>query len=231
MATLNQLDFYGLTFGHDDLVSEGGERFVYRHLSYPNFVFKRQKKGEELERKSGLKGWMLRRFPESTKRIIRKEYRAYVDTCLAEYDDDLDKLPVSKIYSFAQSNIGVVQISEKITLDGVNIGPTLIGPTLANLHQTIGISAEKIEMMNNFVDLLLRFYMPTNDVSAQNIVLGKRNGIEGLFCVDGFVDIHLILVWTYYYRVRRDMLAERMQKMAFGLNIYFDKKSLCFSMS
>lgn len=225
MATLNQLDFYGLTFGHDDLVSEGGERFVYRHLSYPNFVFKRQKKGEELERKSGLKGWMLRRFPESTKRIIRKEYRAYVDTCLAEYDD-LDKLPVSKIYGFAQSNIGVVQISEKITLDGVNIGPTL-----ANLHQTIGISAEKIEMMNNFVDLLLRFNMPTNDVSAQNIVFGKRNGIEGLFCVDGFGDIHLIPVRTYFSRVRRDMLAERMQKMAVGLNIHFDKESLCFSMS
>ncbi len=225
MATLNQLDFSGLTFGPADLVSEGGERFVYGHLNYPNFVFKRQKKGEELERKSGLKGWMLRRFPESTNRIIRKEYRAYVDTCLAEYDD-LDKLPISKIYGFAQSNIGVVQISEKITLDGVNIGPTL-----ANLHQTIGISAKKIEMMNNFVDLLLRFYMPTNDVSAQNIVLGKRNGIEGLFCVDGFVDIHLILVWTYFYRVRRDMLAERMQKMAFGLNIHFDKKSLCFSMS
>lgn len=216
-------DFSGLTFTLEDLVSEGGERFVYAHPDYAKFVFKRQKQGRELERKSGLKGWMIRKFPSNAKRIIKKEYRAYVDTCLAAYDD-LEKLPISKLYGFAQANIGVVQIAEKVTLDGVNIGPTL-----SYLHQTEGISSEKTDLLNEFVDLLLRFNIPTNDVSGQNIVLGKRGDKEKFICVDGFGDIHLVPVRTHSTRVRRDMLAERMEKMARGLGLRFDKKNFRFS--
>jgi len=216
-------DFSGLTFKHDDLVSQGGERFVYTHSDYTHFVFKRQKQLAELERKSGMKGWMLRNFPDFTNRIIKKEYRAYVDTCLAAYDD-LEKLPVSKIFGFAQSNIGVVQIAEKVTLDG-----TSIGPTLSQLHRTGGLSAERLDLLNEFVALLIRFNIPTNDVSAQNVVLGRRRGLEKFICVDGFGDIHLVPVRTYSARVRRDMLAERMQKMARNLDLRFDKALFAFS--
>ncbi|MBQ1203149.1 MAG: hypothetical protein IIX61_05010, partial [Loktanella sp.] len=169
------------------------------------------------------KGWMNRRFPGAANRIVKKEYRAYVDTCLAARDD-LEKLPVSKIFGFAQSNIGVVQIAEKVTLDGVTLGPTL-----SQLHGTEGLSDERLDLLNEFVDLLLRFNIPTNDVSGQNIVLGHRNRREKFICVDGFGDIHLVPVRTYSARVRRDMLAERMQKMSGQLDVHFDKAAFAFS--
>jgi len=216
-------DFTDLIFTDDDLVGVGGKRKVYRNRNYDRFLFKKQRPLSELELKSDLKGFLLKRFPTLIDHMLKKEYRGYVHASVKRICD-FEDAPVSKLYGFAQSNIGLVQIVEKVSLDG-----KVVGPTLTALYQDGGLTDSRLALLNDLVRLLLEWNIPMHDLTGNNIVLGKRAGKEKFICVDGIGDIHLIPVRTYFSRVRRDALAQSLIKTARRLDLTFDKQKFLFS--
>lgn len=216
--------FSDLNFTADDLASQGSQRLVYTHPHYSDFIFKKQKPLADLSLKNDFKGWTTRRFPGVLNRVVDKEYRAYVTACLGAATD-IENLPISKMFGFAQSNIGIVQIAEKVSLDGKTIGPTVM-----QLLQSGGLTIKRLALLNDFVDLLVRSDIPMHDVTAHNIVLGQqRRGQEMFICVDGVGDVHAIPVRTYFRRVRRDALAHSLTKTARSLDLSFDRQSFSFA--
>ncbi len=216
-------DFTDLIFTDDDLVGAGGKRKVYINRHYEKFVFKKQRPLSELELKSDLKGFLLKRFPTLIDHMLKKEYRGYVHACVKR-SSDFEDAPVSKLYGFAHSNIGIVQIVEKVSLDG-----NMVGPTLTALHQGGGLTDGRLALLNDLVQLLLAWNIPMHDLTGNNIVLGKRGGKEKFICVDGIGDIHLIPVRTYFPRIRRDALTHSLTKTAKQLDLSFDKQKFLFS--
>ena len=216
-------DFTDLMFTDDDLVGAGSKRKVYRNQKYDNFLFKKQRPLSELELKSDFKGFLLNRFPTLIDHMLKKEYRAYIHACVKR-TSDFEEAPVSKLYGFAHSNIGVVQIVEKVSLDG-----KAVGPTLTALHQDGELTDARLALLNGLAQTLLAWNIPMHDLTGNNIVLGKRGEKEKFVCVDGIGDIHLIPVRTYFSRARRDALTHSLSKTGKHLGLSFDKKSCLFS--
>ena len=129
-------------------------------------------------------------------------------------------------FGFAQSNIGMVQIAEKVSLDGITMGPTL-----AALREDGELDEGRLALLNTFALALLRWQIPTNDISGRNIVLGQRNGHEMFLAVDGFGDIHAIPSRTYSKWIRRHFLAQRFTKVADRLSLDFDPKAFAFRLA
>ncbi|MFG5382383.1 YrbL family protein [Yoonia sp. R2-816] len=218
-------DFSDLTLTDADIVAEGGERWIYCSELYPSFVFKKQKPPQSRDLKNNLKGNSMKMFPSLADRIVRKEYKAYVDCCLSA-NRNLEDIPVSRLYGFAQSSIGIVQVAEKVSLDGESLGPTL-----ASIYRDGRLTEGRLKLLNEFVQLLLDWEMPTNDISAANIVLGMRGGQEKFLAVDGFGDIHVVPVRTYFQKSRKHQLRYRMTKVARSLGIHFDPERFAFGLS
>ena len=216
------MNFEQLHFSDDDLVAEGRERWIYQSPRHPDLVFKLQKPIERRELKNDLKSHFLRTFPQLRYHIVRKEYRAYVSTALKELDS-LQSIPVNHLYGFASSNLGLVQIAEKVSLD-----TETLGPTLGQLHRRDQLNDDRLALLNEFVQALLRCGIATNDISAQNIILGMRSGKEVFVAVDGFGDIHLLPLRTYSRRMQRYYLGKRLTKVARGLSLRFDPTTFTF---
>lgn len=207
-----------------DLIAEGGERWVYGHPDFSDLVFKLQKPVSQRDLKMNTKGLSIRMFPTLRNRIVKKEYKAFIDCCI-EGTEPLEDVPVSQLYGFAQSNRGIVQVAEKVSLDRQTHGPTLL--KLAREGQ---VNPELCAMLTNFVQQLLRWNIPTNDLSARNIVLGSRNGRQRFLSVDGFGDIQVFPIRTYFRFVQRRALMKRMAKVAAGIGVQCDGKAFTFSM-
>ncbi len=205
-----------------DLIAEGGERWVYQHPDYPDCIFKLQKPASARVLKNNMKGRSIRWFPSLANRIVHREYAAYLKACLAP-QGDIDTLPVNKLYGFAGADIGFVQISEKVSLDGLTPGPTL-----AQLHSDGALTVHHIDLLNIFVKSFLDWGIPTNDISRRNIVLGKRNDREMFIAVDGFGDIKAVPLATFSARVRRQALARRCDRLAQRIDKEFDPVQFCF---
>ncbi len=176
-------DFSDLTLTDADIVAEGGERWIYCSDVYQSFVFKKQKSPQSRDLKNNLKGNSMKMFRSLADRIVRKEYKAYVDCCLSA-NRNLEDIPVSRLYGFAKSSIGIVQVAEKVSLDGKRLGPTL-----ASIYRDGRLTENRLKLLNEFLQLLLEWEMPTNNISAANIVLGMRGGQEKFLAVEGFGDV------------------------------------------
>ena len=208
---------------HDtDLVAEGGERWVYQSTDYPEYVFKLQKPVHAREAKNTMKERSIRWFPRLADRIVHREYAAYLRACLAP-QGDVDTLPINRLYGFAKSNLGLMQVSEKVSLDGMTIGPTI-----KQLHNEGTLGEERLELLSDFANAFLHWGIPTNDISRQNVVLGRRNGREIFLAVEGFGDIKIIPTRSHVQFVRRRALVRRLDRIATRIGREFDPATFRF---
>lgn len=205
-------------------ISEGAERSIYACDDYPALVFKRQKPWQERQLKSwDLKSFLLRNLPGFHTYNVSVEHKTYLRACLSG-PLDLAALPIARIFGFVPSELGPLQICEKISLDGHSPGPTL------NALGRKGVLAdEDIAALSLFAQRLLQSQVPTHDVNGANIVKGADgNGGVRFVLVDGLGDVNLIPVRRYSARVRRTRLVKRFDRFTkFGL--VFDRQQFTFA--
>ena len=104
-------------------------------------------------------------------------------------------------------------------------------PLVGQLLNDKTFDAELLMALNKFARDLRDSQIPTNDVNANNIVLGtNRDGQLRFVLVDGFGDIHLLPVRTYFSFARRRHLIRLFSKL--GKNaLATDAKSFQFCIS
>lgn len=206
-------------------IAEGGERIVYTHKHYPEFVFKRQKPVAQRRLKSfDLKSFLLKHLNNFDTYIVRQEYRAFVKFML-NYRGHPNDVPVARLFGFAFCEKGVLQVCEKIGNSEGEFCPTLISLLKDGL-----LTNEMLVALNKFAENLINSGIPTNDVNVSNIVLGT-DVTQGYFfkLVDGFGDIHVLPIRTYFHAVRRRHLIELFSNYEkYGL--IFDPATTTFSL-
>ena len=207
-------------------VAAGGERYVYRSDQFPSLLFKKQKPVSERNLKSyDMKSFLLKRVPSFNSFIVRQEYRAYVGA-LTKCDKISNDFPITRLFGFVSAGSDLLQVMENVTTPGREIGPTL-----GQLLNEKTFDAGLLMALNKFARDLLDSQIPTNDVNANNIVLGtNRDGQLRFVLVDGFGDIHLLPVRTYFSFARRRHLIRLFSKLGKGA-LAFDAKSFQFRIS
>ena len=206
-------------------LAEGGERIVYAHNQYPNFVFKQQKPIEHRRLKPfDLKSFLLKNLDGFDTYIVRQEYRSFVKFML-NYTGKADCIPVARLFGFLSSEIGVLQVSEKV---GNQRGEC--GPTLGYLLRKGLVNAKCLKALNAFANQLILSGIPTNDVNANNIVMGTDSSDDNFFkLVDGFGDIHVLPIRTYSQRARTQHLVKLFSNMK-KHGLHFDQDTITFSL-
>ena len=207
-------------------VAAGGERYVYRSDKFPNLLFKKQKLVSERNLKPyDMKSFLLKNVPSFNSFIVRKEYRAYVDA-LTKNEKISNDFPITRLFGFVSVGSDLLQVVENVITPGREIGPTL-----GQLLNDKTFDAELLMALNKFARDLRDSQIRTNDVNANNIVLGtNRDGQLRFVLVDGFGDIHLLPVRTYFSFARRRHLIRLFSKL--GKNaLAFDTKSFQFCIS
>lgn len=206
-------------------ITEGGERIVYVHNQYPNFVFKQQKPIEQRRLKPfDLKSFLLKNLDGFDTFIVRQEYRSFVKFMLNNTGKP-DCIPIARLFGFASSEIGTLQVCEKV---GNKNGEC--GPTLSFLLKEGCFNAEYLKALDTFANQLILSGIPTNDVNANNIVMGTGLSNEIFFkLVDGFGDIHVFPIRTYSQRVRKQHLVKLFSNMK-KHGLVFDSDAITFSL-
>ena len=207
-----------------DKAGEGGERVVYTSTHYPDIVFKQQKprKTRRLKR-FALKSVFLKHWPGYANLAVVLEHNTYLDLCLNN-PRVLEALPIANIYGFVSSDIGLLQMSEKITLDGVRLGPSL-----AKLSQQGTFSEEDAVALSTFASRLLYSNMPAHDLSGRNIVKGRdANGGIRFALIDGLGDKKLIPVRKYSRKARHTHLVRSFLRLG-AAGLVFDPETFVFT--
>lgn len=186
-------------FARLQLVGEGGHRTVYSSPDYPGVIFKLQKSLAERQRDvKGLRWYLFQYFAGFENYNTRLESITYTDLCMAR-PEILAKLPIARFYGFACSSAGLLQMTEKISLDG-----TTVGPTLRQVCMDGAVTTQDAESLTMFARSLLASRIPTHDLRDGNIVKGlDRHGQERFALIDGIGDIRLIQMKKYVARYQR----------------------------
>jgi hypothetical protein len=154
-----------------------------------------------------------------------RENKEFVNLCL-NGAIPTNKLPIARLYGFAESDKGTVQIVEKISIDGHRIGPTLDA-----IFSKCDFGAHDLAMLNRFALDLLNSRLATNDVSPSNIVLGRgSDGEQRFVLVDGIGDIQVIPILTFFQAARKAHLVRRFTKIG-GMRLDFDPATFEFSLA
>lgn len=205
-------------------IAEGGERIVYDCADFPGLVFKLQKPASaRVQKRRDLKTFLMQRLPQYYTYSCALEYQTYVRLCLRK-PDLLEVLPVARLYGFVASDLGTLQICEKVSLDGQSVGP--------NLNQCFRdktFDAEDVVALSTFASRLLAADVPVHDMNAGNIIKGlDADGAVRFAVVDGLGDIKLIPMQRFSARARRAYLIRKFSGFnRFGLK--FDPQSFRFS--
>lgn len=205
-------------------IGEGGERVIYASAAFPDVVFKLQKPPQARKIKQfDLKSLLLTHWPGFHTYSVRQEYKAYVKAMMHLPPGHSD-LPVARLFGFANSTLGPLQICEKITLDG--LAP---GPSLAQVFRNGGLQAEDVSALSHFAQSLLALDLPTHDINRSNIVKGRgASGQPRFVLVDGVGDIQAIPVRSLSRRVRRARLIKSLSRFQ-SMGISFDTGRFAFS--
>lgn len=172
-----------------DLVARGMQRDIYLHPTETNKLVKVLRPRPETDGRSAFGNFMEKHFPMTRVRHIRKEYTEYLRLMLSNQDTSF-QLPITHMYGFANTQLGLGCVTERVTTkEGT------LAKTLDTLIRQESISASNLELLNDTISRLYRFNIRASDLTAKNLVFGQRNGgPKECVLVDGFGDIHAIPV-------------------------------------
>ena len=119
-----------------------------------------------------MKSFLLKNVPSFNSFIVRKEYLAYVDA-LTKNEKISNDFPITRLFGFVSVGSDLLQVVENVTTPGREIGPTL-----GQLLNDKTFDAELLMALNKFARDLRDSQIPTNDVNANNIVLGTNRDVS-----------------------------------------------------
>lgn len=189
----------------DTMVAEGGERRVFVHPNNPLRLIKILKPRRSKEFNRWTFGHLSQRLvPSARWRTTMKQYDEYRRLML-EYQFDADfRPPISHLYGFVKTNLGLGGVAERVTDDAGNNAPTL-----EQMIKAQTFTAADLDSLNAFVDRLYDVSVCVGDVGPANFVYGHRH-IAGKgqvtnpewVLVDGFGDRFAITIRSLSRRVR-----------------------------
>jgi len=199
-----------------DQVAEGIERSIYTSADFPDLVFKLQKSLHVRQTSHvGLKRFLMNNWAGFQHYNVTLENQTYLNICLTR-QVDLDALPFAHIYGYVSSQAGVLQMCEKITLDGDKMGPSLKA-----IGEQGGFTPDDGTQLNSFIAELVRLHVPLHDMTGNNIVKGLGNDGQPRFVlIYGLGDVNVIQLRRYSAKAQRQYLVKACSR--------FDKNGLRF---
>lgn len=198
-----------------DVIAEGGERQVFVHPDNPHQLIKVLKHRPTEEFFRWTFGHLSQRYwPTTRYRPTAKQYDEYRRLMMQHaFDLDFD-LPISHLYGFVKTNLGVGCITERITDSAGNTAQNLRERMLAR-----SFTEADLDGLNHFVTRLYEVSVCVGDVGPANFVYGHRHiGPKGAksaptwVLVDGFGDRFAITIRTYSKYARTRGLDSRFRK-------------------
>lgn len=194
-----------ITLDPSAMIAEGGERMVFVHPDDPCRLIKVVKPRDGSEFPLWTFGHVTQRYiPSARWRSTVKQYDEYNRLMLGQlFDVNLD-VPISHLYGFVKTNLGLGCITERVTDDAGNNAPTLL-----QLVKEKTFTPEHLDSLNTFITQLYDISVVVCDVSPPNFVYGYRHigpagtrtGPEWVL-IDGFGDRFAITVRSISRRVR-----------------------------
>lgn len=187
------------------MVAEGGERMVFAHPDDPHRLIKVVKPRNGDEFREWNFGHLTQRFiPAARWRSTVKQYDEYNRLMLGRLFDVNFSLPISHLYGFVKTNLGLGCVTERVTdAQGNN------APTLRQMLHDGTFTHEDLDRLNAFVTTLYDVSVCVGDAGPSNFVYGHRHigpaGSETEPCwvlVDGFGDRFAITIRSISRRVR-----------------------------
>lgn len=224
-----------LGLAHLQPLANGQDRFVHFHPDYPEFLFKAPKSlhaalnlnvGDPVKVSfadlGNFRRLVLKLAPRSLWHPFFKESDCYLQARLSGIATD--DLPIPNLYGFCDSDIGPVLVVERIAMPD-----EMLGRTLKNIASENHLGPEKIDLLNQFTERMFRHAIVAGDMTAANIVLGKRGSNSQFVLIDGFGDIHAIPLRSLSARFNRIAMIRSFRKMGGRINLDFDETRLQFS--
>lgn len=185
-----------------NLITQGSERAVYPHPNDPTRLIKVVKYRDPATYKANFGDWTKRHFPSVRSRLIYKEYIEYARIMLRYQDPDFVP-PISHMYGFVKTSLGLGCVTERVTdSEGAN------GQTLRQKSNDGTLTEADLSHVNHLITQLYDLGIRAGDSNPSNLVFGNRHigptGVQSDYTcvlVDGFGDFHAITIrslskWT-----------------------------------
>lgn len=213
-----------------DSVASGVQRVIYLHPDDPGKLIKILKPASELKHRTNFNGVMDRWFPSTRLRQIRKEYNEYVRVMLNNPEPEFHA-PISHIYGFVTTNLGLGCLTERIRNQDGSLGQTLASKSKAGT-----LTDQDIDLLNDTVIRLFRHDIRASDMNPSNFVFGYRADDAGtgkMECVlvDGFGDIHAVPVRSMAKWSNHLGLDDSCKRLTRNTKLVWDSKRRQFSRS
>ena len=171
------------------VVASGIQRDVYLHPTNDTLLIKVLKRAADMPVRTNFNGRMDRLFPSTRLRQVRIEYQEYIRVMLDHAETPIH-LPISHMYGFVQTNLGLGCLTQRVKdADGG------IGQTLGRMIKDRTLTDADLGLLNDSVARIYDHNIRASDMTANNFVFGTRgNGPRECVLVDGFGDIHAIPV-------------------------------------
>ena len=213
-----------------DLAASGVQRAVYLHPLDQTKVVKTLRPAAQQPRRNNFNGVMDRWFPATRLRQIRKEYTEYLRVMLGHPEAGF-RLPISHMFGFVQTNVGLGCLSERVA--GPHGG---LGETLGDKVKAGSLTDADIGLLNHTISLLFTYGIRASDLNPRNFVFGRRDNGNGpgpkeCVLVDGFGDTHAIPVRSMAGWSNRLGLKDSCTRLARNTGLHWDANHQQFSRS
>ncbi len=138
--------------------------------------------------------------------------------------------PISHMYGFVQTNLGLGCLTERVMEEDGTLGSTLGQKVRAN-----SLTQDDVDLLNDTISRIYKSNIRASDMNPSNFVFGHRDvgGVLGpreCVLVDGFGDIHAIPVRSMARWSNRMGLDDSCQRLARNARLQWDKQLRRFSL-
>lgn len=202
-----------------EMLARGGQRMIFSHPDDATKIlkvlhFKPRPATQYVNR------FLERVFPLLRFRGVHKEYQEYLRVMLHNPQPDFHP-PMAHLLGFAQTNLGLACISEKICDVTGALGETL-GGKCSNGRLTAG----ELDQFNDVIARMYRHNLRAGDLHEGNFVFGRRSGgIAANECVfvDGLGDLRAVPLRSWARGINRMEMDKSFGKLAKKIGLEWKK--------
>ena len=184
-----------LTLDPAAALAEGKERLIFADPRDPTRLIKVLKPQPDARFTRWTFGDLTQRYIPSTRyRTTAKQYDEYLRLMLRHRDDPDFVPPITHLFGFATTSLGLGSVTERVTdPDGLS------GPTLEDLDRSGTLDDNRLAQLNALIARLHTLGVRAGDLNPGNFVygarhLGDRPSPPDWVLVDGFGDLHAVPV-------------------------------------